>query len=123
LKHGIFYALGFSISNVVGIMIERKLAFGNIILRVITRQDGETMRDAIRVTGYGVTTFQGEGMQGPVLELYIVCRRKDLQEIMPIVTSIDPDAFYTAGQIVVVSRLYRPTLQIPTGWRAIFKKK
>ena len=27
---GFFYALGFSTGNVVGIMIERKLAFGNI---------------------------------------------------------------------------------------------
>jgi uncharacterized protein YebE (UPF0316 family) len=120
---GFFYALGFSTGNVVGIMIERKLAFGNIVLRVITRQDGETMQDKIRADGYGVTTFRGEGMQGPVLELYIVCRRKDLKEIMPIVTSIDPDAFYTTGQAGIVSRLYRPTLQTPTGWRAIFKKK
>jgi len=119
----IFYALGFSTGNVVGIMIERRLAFGNLILRVITRQDSETMCDEIRAAGYGVTTFQGEGMQGPVIELYIVCRRKDLKEIMPIVTRIDPNAFYTTQQAGLVNRLYRPNLQSPTGWRAIFKKK
>jgi uncharacterized protein YebE (UPF0316 family) len=119
----LFYALGFSTGNVVGIMVEKKLAFGNIILRVITRQDSGKMRDTIREVGYGVTTFQGEGMNGPVMELYIVCRRKDLKEIMPIITRIDPDAFYTTEQAGIVSRMYRPTLQTPTGWRAIFKKK
>jgi uncharacterized protein YebE (UPF0316 family) len=81
------------------------------------------MRDEIRAAGYGVTTFQGEGMQGPVIELYIVCRRKDLKEIMPIVTRIDPNAFYTAQQAGIVNRLYRPNSQSPTGWRAILKKK
>jgi uncharacterized protein YebE (UPF0316 family) len=119
----VFYALGFSTGNVIGIMIERRLAFGNLIVRVITRQNCGTMRDEIRAAGYGVTTFQGEGMQGPVIELYIVCRRKDLQEILPIVTRIDPNAFYTTQQAGMVNRLYRPNGQAPTGWRAILKKK
>lgn len=121
---GVFYALGFSTGNVVGIMLERKLAFGNIILRVITRQDGKEMAERIRKVGYGVTTFQGEGMQGAeVTELYIVCRRRDFQEIMPIVTDMDPNAFYTTEQTGIVSRVYRPGLQVPTGWRARAKKK
>ena len=119
----LFYALGFSTGNVVGIMIERRLAFGNLVLRVITRQNGNTMRDDIRAAGYGVTTFQGEGMQGPVMELYIVCPRKDLKEILPLITRIDPHAFYTTEQAGIVNRLYRPALQTPTGWRAILKKK
>ena len=120
---GFFYALGFSTGNVVGIMLERRLAYGNIILRVMTRQDGETMRDTIRAAGYGVTTFQGAGISGPVLELCVVCRRKDLREIMPLVMRIDPDAFYVTEQAGMVNRLYHPTLQTPMNWRTVFKKK
>jgi uncharacterized protein YebE (UPF0316 family) len=119
----LFYALGFSTGNVVGIILERKLAFGNIILRVITRKDGEEIRDNVKKAGYGVTTFRGEGIYGPVLELYIVCRRKDLKELLPIVTDIDPNAFYVTEQAGFVNRLYRPGLQSPTGWRAILEKK
>ena len=121
---GVFYALGFSTGNVVGIILERKLAFGNINVRVFTRKDGRAMADTIRNSGYGVTTFQGEGMQGTIVtELYIVCRRKDFQEIVPIVTDMDPDAFYTTAQTGLVNRVYRPGLHVPTGWRAIAKKK
>lgn len=120
---GFFYALGFSTGNVVGIMLERRLAFGHLILRIISRKDGRDMAEKIRAVGYGVTIFQGEGMHGPVLELYVVCRRKDLSEILPCVIDSDPDAFYTTQPVGLVNRVYRPMLQPPTGWRATFKKK
>ena len=120
---GFFYALGFSTGNVVGIMIEKRLAFGNLILRIISRNDGREMAEKIREIGYGVTVFEGEGMDGPVLELYIVCRRKDLSDILPFVMDSDPDAFYTTQPVGLVNRLYRPMLSPPTGWRATLKKK
>jgi uncharacterized protein YebE (UPF0316 family) len=118
-----FYALGFSTGNVIGIMLERRLAFGNVILRVISRSDAGKIAESARKVGYGVTTFQGEGMNGPVQLLFIVCQRKDLKVILPIIKKIDPRAFYTIEQAGTVSRMYRPTLQPPTGWRAIFKRK
>lgn len=119
---GIFYALGFSAGNVVGIMLERRLAFGHIILRVITPQNGEKMAKKVRESGYAVTTFQGEGMSGPVTELYVVCRRRALSDIIAMVKGIDPNAFYITEQAGSVSKIYHPFMQ-PTGWRTIFKKK
>lgn len=120
---GIFYALGFSAGNVVGIMLERRMAFGHTVLRVISPRDGKKMAQKIRESGYAVTTFEGEGMAGPVTELYVVCRRRDLKNIIPIVKSIAPDAFYITEQAGSVSKVYRPFMPPPTGWRAILKKK
>jgi uncharacterized protein YebE (UPF0316 family) len=120
---GIFYALGFASGNAVGIMIERRIAFGNIVLRVISTDHGRDIAEKIRKMGYGVTTFQGEGMTGPVIELYIVCRRRNLREIIPAVKAIEPDAFYITEQAGSVSKIYRPFMTHPTGWRAIFKRK
>lgn len=65
----IFYALGFATGNVVGTIVERKLAFGMMVLRVITRDAGNAMARALRETGQRVTIFTGEGMRGPVTEL------------------------------------------------------
>ena len=104
-------------------ILEKKLAFGHLILRIISRNDGREMAEKIRDAGYGVTIFQGEGMNGPVLELYVVCRRRDLSEILPFVENADPDAFYTTQPVGLVNRVYRPIFQPPTGWRATFKKK
>jgi uncharacterized protein YebE (UPF0316 family) len=59
---GVFYALGFSTGNVVGIIIERRLAFGHMALRIITQAKAKQMTEEIRSAGYAVTTFQGEGL-------------------------------------------------------------
>jgi uncharacterized protein YebE (UPF0316 family) len=121
---GIFYALGFSTGNVVGILLEKRLAFGHIILRIISPQSGKEIAEKIRETGHAVTTFQGQGLSGPVTMLYVVCSRKEQNDVVQMVRSIEPDAFYTVDMAGSVSKIYRPYCsQQPTGWRAIFKKK
>jgi uncharacterized protein YebE (UPF0316 family) len=90
----LFYAFGYATGNVVGISLERRLALGFIVLRVITRTAGNLLADCIRAMGQPVTVFRGEGMRGPVDELYIACRRRDLQRLLAIVRKEDPEAFY-----------------------------
>ena len=120
---GIFYALGFSTGNVVGIKLEKRLAFGHIVFRVISTCNGMKIADKLRDSGYAVTAFQGEGKGGPVTMLYVVCRRRDLNDIIPLVKSIEADAFYITEQAGSVSKVFRPALQPLSGWRAIFKNK
>ena len=120
----LFYAFGFSTGNVVGILIERKIAIGHLILRVITPVHGEIMATQIRESGFPVTTVEGEGAKGKVTVLYIACERKHVKKIIPIVHEIDPDAFYITEQAGSVSKLHHTQTMVPrTGWRAIFKKK
>lgn len=120
---GFFYALGFSTGNVVGILIEKRIAFGNIMLRIITPRAGKAMAEKVRNAGFGVTTFQGEGLSGAVTMLFVVCRRRDLSEVIQIAKGIDPDAFYATEQAGTVSKLYNPFIHPQTGWKAIFKRK
>jgi len=79
----ILYAFGYASGNAPGIIVEQKLASGLIILGVITRRAGPAIADHLRQQGQPVTIFTGVGMKGPIEELYIVCRRKDLQWILP----------------------------------------
>ncbi len=121
---GVFYAAGFSTGNVVGIMVERRLALGTMIIRVITHgEGGHFMADRLRAMGHAVTVYHGEGLAGPVLTLYIACRRRDVDRILGTVKVTDPKAFYITEQAGSVSKIYRPTMQPSTDWRAIFKKK
>lgn len=120
---GVFYALGFTAGNIVGIKIESWLALGYIILRVISRNNSRELAYRIREVGYSVTVFQGEGRDGPVAELYIVCRRRDFKLLLQLVQQIEPTAFYVTEHAGAVSKVYRPVLQPVTGWRAILKKK
>ena len=120
---GLFYALGFSTGNVVGIKLERRLAFGHIVLRVFSLKKGKKLAAEIRDHGFAVTTFPGEGRSGPVTELYIVCRRRDLKKLIAMVTKAEPKTFYITEQAGDVSKIYRPFMGPATGWRAILKKK
>ena len=119
----VFYTFGFATGNVVGIMVERKLAFGIIILKILTRQAGQQITDYLRRKGQPVTVFLGEGMNGPVSELYIACRRRDLKWILPEVKALDEQLFYVIEQARDISRVLRPIHSPIGGWRAVFKKK
>jgi uncharacterized protein YebE (UPF0316 family) len=120
---GIVYAFGFASGNLVGIKIEKVIAMGHLILRIISRQNPESVAQKIRDKGYRVTTFAGEGKNGPVQELYVVCRRRDLKCLLQTVLALDPEAFYVTEQAGSVSNVCRPIMQPVTGWRAVFKKK
>jgi uncharacterized protein YebE (UPF0316 family) len=118
-----FYAFGYATGNFIGIIVERKLAFGTTILRVITRDAGKPIADHLRKEGQPVTVFAGEGMKGPVNELYIACRRRDIKWILPEVKKMDNQAFYVIEQARDVSKILKPIHTPIGGWRAVFKKK
>jgi uncharacterized protein YebE (UPF0316 family) len=119
----VFFALGFSTGNVIGIKLEQRLAMGHIILRVISRRRGQQMATRLRDAGFAVTTFHGHGRSGAVTQLYMVCRRKDLKRALPLVNAVDPESFYITEQAGAVNKVFRPVLQQLTGWRSILKKK
>ena len=119
----VFYAFGFSSGNVIGIWVEKKLAIGHVILRILTARHGPEMTEQIRDLGFRVTEFQGQGKRGPVSELYVVCERRDLNRIMRCAQNIDPNVFYITETPGQVSR-FRKTVSSPlTGWRSILKRK
>jgi uncharacterized protein YebE (UPF0316 family) len=119
----LFYALGFATGNVVGIALERKIALGMTILKVITRSAGKVIADRLRAAGQPVTVFHGEGMRGPVQELYIACRRRDVKKNLEVVMEEDPDAFYLTEMARDVRKSIRPSSYRFTGWRSIGKRK
>jgi uncharacterized protein YebE (UPF0316 family) len=119
----VFYALGFATGNMVGIAVERKIGLGFMALRVFTRTSGKPIADRLRTIGQPVTVFHGEGMQGPVAELYIACRRRDIGKLLEIVTAEDPEAFYIMETARDVCRTLRPLSSECSGWRSVFKRK
>ena len=119
----IFYAFGYATGNVVGIKVEARLAFGLTILRVICRESGDKIASTLRDFGQPVTKFMGEGMKGPVCELYIACRRKDLKWIIDEIQKIDNQAFFVVEQARAMNKILRPVTTPLGGWRAVNKRK
>jgi uncharacterized protein YebE (UPF0316 family) len=120
---GVFYAFGFATGNVVGIIAEKRLAMGYTNFRVITTKFAREITSSLREKGFAVTTFEGEGKDGKVTEIYVASERKNLPTLVKLVKEIEPDAFYIAEQAGYMSKIHRPTMVPTTGWRGVQKKK
>ena len=116
------YAAGFAAGNGVGIILDRYIAMGIQVVRIITHSAGAHITEKIRELGQAVTTFKGEGRDGPVTLIYLTCPRKRLPGFLQLALELDPQLFYV---IEPVSGINRRVFGVPTptGWRSIGKKK
>ncbi len=112
------YAIGFATGNVAGILIERRLAIGHEVIRVISRSKGAEMAEAIREMGQGVTEFEGKGKTGPVTMLYIIASRKDVPAVLRRAREVDPNCVNISADLKATSLRIKP-LSPPMGWRRL----
>ena len=96
--HIIGYAAGFATGTLVGITIERALAYGVSTVRIVSQHGGVEIAEALRDRGYGVTEIPGQGRDGLVEIVNSVVQRQHLPEVMAIVDRWDPDAFVTVEE-------------------------
>ena len=93
------YAAGYATGTLVGMTIEQFLAFGQQLVRVITRKTQDNMKELLAAEGYGVTSFCGEGIGGPVEQLVIAIPRRRRKHLLQLVHQIDPQAFITVEPV------------------------
>ncbi len=93
------WAAGFAAGTTLGITLEKWIATGHILMRVISVEKSDTLRDALRERGVGVTAVPAEGRGGAVRILFAVAPRKLGKEMMKTVRTIDPDAFITIDPV------------------------
>ena len=93
------YAGGFAIGTYVGMKLEEKLALGYELIRVITSADATKLINELINKGYRLTFVNGEGRNGKVGILFIVERRKIIKDIIQIIKTLNPNAFYTIEDV------------------------
>lgn len=79
------YAIGFSVGNYAGIMIEEKMAIGELVLRIIVDKNEDRLVEELRNNGFGVTVIKGEGRDGERYLLFISIKRRDMEKIYQII--------------------------------------
>jgi len=93
------YAGGFATGNYVGMYIEDKLAMGMLVIRVIIPEHIKDLTVKLHEKGYGFTSVDAHGSQGPVKLIYTVVMRKNLPEIAGIIQQAYPNAFFTVEEL------------------------
>lgn len=96
--HLLGYAGGFATGNVVGLLLEERMAIGFATVRVVSTHAGVEMADALRTIGFGVTEFGGQGRDGRVELIYTVCRRRDIERVIDEIERWDSQAFITVEE-------------------------
>ncbi len=93
------YSAGFATGNVVGMMIEEKLAVGHIHLEVVSPGFGGAISQTLRDAGFGVTEIPARGRDGMVSILSVSVLRKDVTTAQKLIMEKDPRAFITSEDV------------------------
>ena len=111
------WALGFGAGTFVGITIEKWIATGDILMRVIKPANPTPLRDTLLSAGFGVTILPGEGKDGNVAILFVVAPRRRNKELLSLVQSMEAEAFITIDPISQAIGGYMPVAARPTSMR------
>jgi len=98
------YAAGFATGNVVGMLIEERLAIGHIHLNIVSSRLGSAIAEHLREQGYAVTEIPARGKDGMVSLLHVSVLRKNVDRVRKLVNEIDADAFITSEDVRPVRR-------------------
>jgi uncharacterized protein YebE (UPF0316 family) len=101
--HGIvsyfFYSAGFGAGTFVGMSIERRLALGKSIIRFVTAGDTRDFLGLLSKRGFRLTRVKGEGSKGPVDVVFSVVNRRSVNEMLALLKTHRPDAFYSIEDV------------------------
>ena len=98
------YAAGFATGNVVGMLIEERLAIGHTHMRIVSSSRGSAIADKLRDEGYAITEIPGRGKDGMVTVLNCSVLRKNVSRVQNLINEIDSEAFITAEDVRPVRR-------------------
>lgn len=120
------FALGFTLGNFLGLRIEKLLALGTVVVRVITHRDATDLIAALRSASYGVTCVDGQGGTGAVQIVMTVVKRKQLAQVVALIESHHAQAFYAVDEVQAAAAGIFPAMPkrrlsvLPSALRSLF---
>jgi uncharacterized protein YebE (UPF0316 family) len=115
------YAGGFAAGIYVGMLIEEKIAFGNVIVRVITQKDASNLIASLRNNSFRVTTIDAEDNKGPVSVLFLIVARQQITRLTQIVEKNNPQAIFSIESVKSVRDMQEVMIKPEKKGYAIFK--
>lgn len=93
------YAAGFAMGNFVGMSIEERLAMGTVMIRVVTKKSADDLIQYLKTHEYRYTSVAAKGSTGDVHILFMVVKRKNINQLVSIIDKFNPNAFYTVEDV------------------------
>lgn len=93
------YPAGFASGIFVGMIIEERIAYGKVIVRIITRKDVAILITYLNEQGFRYTRVNAEGPDGQENLVFTVMERERLEDMLAHLRVIIPTAFYTVERV------------------------
>lgn len=93
------YAAGFASGAFVGMYIEGRLALGTQVILAIVQDNATELIVHLHSAGYGVTSVDGVGANGPVKLIYTIVPRRHLEAVLSIIHQTHPKAFLSVQDV------------------------
>lgn len=108
----IAYAAGFATGNLVGMIIEEKLAIGIQMIRIFINEKGMELVKILNGNGYGATTIEAHGAKEKVHIIYTIVHRNEMENVLEVINAFNPRAFYTIEDVKAVNEgIFHPRKQ------------
>ena len=115
----VMYAAGFATGTFVGMRIEEKLAYGTVMIRVISRTISAELIDYLTRKQYRYSMVDANDHVGNTQVLFTVCKRSRLPEFQRTLEEVAPQALYTIEGVKKVSQDFLPVEEAPrVDWAA-----
>jgi uncharacterized protein YebE (UPF0316 family) len=93
------YPAGFASGIFVGMIIEERIAYGKVIVRIITRRDVSTLLTYLNSQRFRYTHVNADGPDGHENLVFTVLERESLEKLLRTLKDILPSAFYTVEKV------------------------
>jgi uncharacterized protein YebE (UPF0316 family) len=95
----IAYPAGFASGIFVGMIIEERIAYGKVIVRIITRKEVYHLLAFLTSQQFRYTHVHAEGPDGHENLVFTVLEREHLEDLLLKLKDILPSAFYTVEKV------------------------
>ena len=93
------YPAGFACGIFVGMIIEEKIAYGKVIVRIITRKEVSPLIQYLNSQSFRFTKVEAEGPDGKENLVFTVLDRERLDDLLNKLKELIPTAFYTIEKV------------------------
>ncbi len=95
----IAYPAGFASGILVGMILEERIAYGKVVVRIITRKNIDELSTYLLKKELRFTALKSTGPEGEESVVFTVLERERLDELLTHLKNILPTAFYTVEKV------------------------
>lgn len=107
----VMYAAGFAAGTYIGMRIEEKLAYGSVVIRVISKKIPDSLLEYLASNQHRYSMVDANDQSGNTQILFTVCKRSRVSAFLKNLESTAPEALYTIEGLKQVSHDLLPEQQ------------